>query len=132
MGFYKKDENQILAGENFVCSPVVTLKAEDKDTYEYPQDGWYWFDTFDQAIAFFAGVKDDSDSITPLQAELQLHRIGLLGRVKQMVASDLVVEIYWSRAQKFYKTDSILLGMATALGLANEQLDELFAEASKL
>ena len=132
MAFYKKDENQILTGENFVYSPIVTLKAEDKDTYEYPQDGWYWFDTFDKAITFFAGVKDDSDSITPLQAELQLHKIGLLSKVKQMVASDPVVEIYWSRAQKFYKTDSILLSMATALGLTNEQLDELFAEASKL
>ena len=132
MGFYKKVDDDILKGENFVFSPVVTLKAEDKDSYEYPQDGWYWFDTFDQAIAFFAGVKDDSDSITPLQAELQLHKIGLLNRVKQMVASDPVVDIYWSRAQKFYKTDSILLGMATALDLTSEKLDELFDEASKL
>lgn len=54
MGFYKKDDNQILVGENFVYSPIVTLKAEDKDTYEYPQDGWYWFDTEDEALQFFA------------------------------------------------------------------------------
>lgn len=53
MAFYKDDNGSLLVGENFVYSPTVTLKKEDKDTYTYPQDGWYWFDTEDEAYSFF-------------------------------------------------------------------------------
>lgn len=131
--FFKKESEDLINGGELISTPHVTLTKETKDEYTYPQDGWYWFDTLDEALVFFAEMgSNNNDSITPLQAELQLHKIGLLNRVKQMVASDPVVEIYWSRAQKFYKTDTILLSMATALELTSEQLDELFNEASKL
>ena len=53
MAFYKEDNGSLLIGENFVYSPTVTLKAEDKDNFTYPQDGWYWFDTEDEAYSFF-------------------------------------------------------------------------------
>ena len=81
MGFYKKDTDTILTGENFVFSPIVTLTKETKDDYTYPQDGWYWFDTFDEALQFFAGLKS-SDSITPRQARLVLLDEGLLDNVE--------------------------------------------------
>ena len=53
MAFYKEDNGSLLVGENFVYSPIVTLKAEDKDNFTYPQDGWYWFNTEDEANVFF-------------------------------------------------------------------------------
>lgn len=53
MAFYKEDNGSLLVGENFVYSPVVTLKVEDRDKFTYPQDGWYWFDTEDEAYYFF-------------------------------------------------------------------------------
>lgn len=56
MAFYKEDNGSLLIGENFVYSPVVTLKAEDKDNFTYPQDGWYWFDTEEESYSFF-GLK---------------------------------------------------------------------------
>jgi len=43
-GFYKLD-GDLLYGPNFVCSPTFTLLREQHDTYTYPQDGWYWFDS---------------------------------------------------------------------------------------
>lgn len=52
MAFYKEDNGSLLSGDNFVFSPIVTLKAEDKDNFTYPQDGWYWFDTEDEANSF--------------------------------------------------------------------------------
>lgn len=72
------------------------------------------------------------NSITPLQAKLQLLEIGLLDEVETMVKADRKVELYWNEADNFYRTDSILLGMATALNLNDQQLDDLFIEASKL
>lgn len=70
--------------------------------------------------------------ITRLQAKLQLLEIGFLDEVEEMVKQDRRVELYWTDATNFYRTDEILLGMATALGLSDAQLDDLFLQASKL
>ena len=75
---------------------------------------------------------DIPTSITPLQAKLHLFEIDLLVEVEAMVKQDRKVEIYWTNAQNFYRTDEILLAMATALGLSDAQLDDLFLQASKL
>lgn len=53
MAFIKNDNGELLIGENFVYSPVVTLLIEDKDSYTYPQDDWYWFETMEEAYKFF-------------------------------------------------------------------------------
>lgn len=72
------------------------------------------------------------NSITPLQAKLQLLDEELLDEVEVMVKLDRKIELYWANAQNFYRNDEILLGMATALGLSDAQLDDLFIKASKL
>ena len=71
------------------------------------------------------------NSITPLQAKLQLLDEELLDEVEVMVKVDRKIELYWTNAQNFYRNDEILLGMATALGLNAAQLDNLFIKASK-
>lgn len=52
-GFYKKstflneDLTEDISWEyapNFVYAPDYTLVKELKDTYEYPIDGWAWYD----------------------------------------------------------------------------------------
>ena len=53
--FYKLDNDSLLCGE-VINSPIVTLTKETKDEFTYPQDGWYWFETEDEAKSFF-GVK---------------------------------------------------------------------------
>ena len=131
MGFYKKVDNDILTGENFVFSPVVTLKAEDKDSYVYPQDGWYWFDTFDEALVFFAGLKN-SDSITMRQARLYLLNKGLLGMVDSIVSRNEAWKIEWEYATDVVKNSPLVAALASELGLSAEDIDLMFIEASKL
>ena len=130
--FYKKIENEILNGEN-ISTPLVTLKAEDKDSYVYPQDGWYWFDTFDEALVFFAGLKS-SDSITMRQARLVLLNAGLLELVDNAIAtgSDEVLKVEWEYATEVRRDWSNLISMALTLGITEEQLDNMFLEGSKL
>lgn len=53
-GFYKKDETQILFAPNIVEGQGYMLVATDKDSYEYPVDGWIWANSLDDAIAYFA------------------------------------------------------------------------------
>ena len=50
--FYKYEESQLLQGEN-IFGPGWELISEIKDTYAYPVDGWYWFDTEEEAKLFF-------------------------------------------------------------------------------
>jgi hypothetical protein len=55
-GFYKVDPSGIVIyGPNYVFGPYDQYKLlrEEKDTYTYPIDGWYWFDTEQEAYEFF-------------------------------------------------------------------------------
>lgn len=72
------------------------------------------------------------NSVTKLQAKLQLLELGLLDEVETLIEQDRKAKLYWTDSQNFLRTDEILLGMATALGLSSEQLDDLFLQASKL
>lgn len=131
MGFFKKDIDSILVGENFVFSPSVTLKAEDKDLYTYPQDGWYWFDTFDEALQFFAGLKS-SDSITMRQARVYLLGAGLLEQVDSIVSQNEAWKIEWEYATDVVKNSPLVVALSSQLGLSSEAIDVMFDEASKL
>lgn len=47
-GFYKCD-GDILYAPNFVYGPTFELLREHKDEYQYPVDGWTWFDSETEA-----------------------------------------------------------------------------------
>jgi len=49
-GFYKKEDDQLLYGPNFVLNKNYELRRETKDQHTYPIDGWNWFDTEKEAI----------------------------------------------------------------------------------
>ena len=46
-GFYKIDpeSGDLLYAPNAVYAPTFTLLRDQQSDYEYPQDGWYWFDS---------------------------------------------------------------------------------------
>ena len=89
----------------------------------------------DEAIEKAVAKRKDElkvKSITPLQAKLQLHRVGLLDEVEAMAATDRKVSLYWNEALEIRRDHATLLAMATALGLSDSQVDEMFIEASKI
>jgi hypothetical protein len=53
-GFYKKNSEGLMYAPNFVFGPYgsFTLKKESKDEHQYPVDGWYWFDSEEEAKQF--------------------------------------------------------------------------------
>ncbi len=51
-GFYKLD-GDLLYGPNFVLNANYELRKETHTEYTYPVDGWYWFDSEEQARIFF-------------------------------------------------------------------------------
>jgi hypothetical protein len=43
-GFYRLVNNELQFAPNSVYAPSYTLLRANKDTYEYPVDGWSWYD----------------------------------------------------------------------------------------
>lgn len=56
-GFYKANGDKLSFAPNAVRAPTYDLFRADKDTYTYPVEGWSWFDSEDEAKAFF-GVSE--------------------------------------------------------------------------
>lgn len=52
-GFYKKENDNLIYAQNLVLNSEYQLFKELKDEYNYPIDGWYWFDSEDDVYVFF-------------------------------------------------------------------------------
>lgn len=58
-GFYKTYRGEdstveLIHAPNFVYGPnSFELLRENQNSYNYPTQGWYWFDSLEQAQAFF-------------------------------------------------------------------------------
>lgn len=63
MAFYKLD-GAVLEAPNFVLNANYELRKETYDQNIYPIDGWHWFDTKEEAYAFF-GVPLPAEEPTP-------------------------------------------------------------------
>jgi predicted NAD/FAD-dependent oxidoreductase len=60
-GFYK--ENEVLEWEyapNYVYAPTYTLLREFKDTYDYPVDGWNWYDEQPEAYLLWLELTENN------------------------------------------------------------------------
>jgi hypothetical protein len=77
-------------------------------------------------------------SVTMRQARLALLGVGLLDDVDAAIASiedptaKRAAQIEWEYANTLERNSTWVQNLATALGLTEEQLDDLFTEASKL
>jgi len=131
MPFFKKDNEQLLSG-NWVAGPYDSflLTEETKDQHTYPVDGWYWFADLNAALA---GLPRNVTSVTMRQARKALLQFGLLDAVNTMVAgADEATKIEWEYSNEVERNNQFVVTLSAALGLSNEQLDELFSVAATL
>ena len=52
-GFYKKQNDELIYAPNIIEGNGYVLLAQDKDAYEYPVDGWIWFESEEMAMENF-------------------------------------------------------------------------------
>lgn len=72
-------------------------------------------------------------AISRFQARAALMDAGLLADVELAIANaDPIVQLAWAEAVEFRRTSSTILAMANAMGLTDEQLDNLFIAASAI
>jgi hypothetical protein len=62
-GFYKNDNGNLLFGPNFVLNASYELRRATKDEHTYPTDGWYWFDSEDEARTQFGIPAEPVDEV---------------------------------------------------------------------
>lgn len=53
IGFYKLDEGSLLFAPNAVYNKNYELHVENNSQYNYPVDGWYFFNSLIEAKQFF-------------------------------------------------------------------------------
>lgn len=71
--------------------------------------------------------------ITRLQGMLMLDQLGLLEQCEQIIAaSDRTTQMAWDNASKFVRQSPTMVAVGHALGLTDEQLDELFVQAAQI
>lgn len=52
-GFYKKQNDELLYAPNIIEGNGYVLLVQDKDAYQYPVDGWSWFESEEAAMENF-------------------------------------------------------------------------------
>jgi hypothetical protein len=62
-GFYKYEEPSLHHGPNYVLDSNFKLYKETRNDHTYPIDGWYWFDSIEEAREFY-------DIPTPIAEEV--------------------------------------------------------------
>ena len=71
--------------------------------------------------------------ISRFQAKAQLHNDGLLILVESMIAESVaLVKLAWADAQDFHRQSPTLKAIGLQLNLTDEQLDNLFIQASQI
>lgn len=130
MSFYKRQNETLLSAPTFVAGPGINLQAENYATYTYPIDGWYWYDTLDEALEAMKTV-NPVISVTPRQARLALVEFDILDAVITWInAADIKTQIDWEFALEIRRDWPPIAACATALGLTEAQLDSLFEYAA--
>ena len=136
MPFFKRLDDELLTAPNFVYGPGFELKAESKDEYTYPVDGWVWADSLDAAMNH-PQLRQQVTSITMRQARLGLLQAGLLGAVEAAIAAlpepkQSAARIEWEYASEVQRHNGFVSELAPLLGLNEPALDALFMSVAAL
>lgn len=106
----------------------------DPDNTDY-QAYLAWLDAGNKPEPYQPPPEPAPQSVTRFQARAALHLAGLLPQVEALMgdpATDPLARIAWQDAQEFRRQSPTVLAMAQALGLSEQQLDQLFTTAASL
>ena len=153
---------QIIVNENLVmidnidlnidCSAFadsfVFCEINDSERWieKKPFNGREDLDSWDEVLGFIDTAKEiianknvvevdintTPTQITMRQTRLYLLSIDLLDTVENIVSQNKAWQIEWEYASEVQRTNQLIVAMQQELELTNQQVDEMFLEASKL
>jgi hypothetical protein len=146
-GFYKNENNNMLYAPETVSGPYYFLNKDEFQNYTYPIDGWYYFNTENEAKDFF-GLSNLEEQIQALktsiigvrisarQIRLWLVQNGIplqavtdaINAIEDPVLRD-TISIEWEYAPYIERSHPMLVPLGLALGFTEQQIDHVFIEA---
>lgn len=107
---------------------VKYLILDSLDLPKEPQESWYIEDRqikIDQQKLVEFNRKN-MPTLTPIEFDLKLAQYNLYDAVQELVSSNLQLKIAYTRATFFSRTDPFIDQARIALGLTDEQVDEMW------
>ena len=124
MKYYKKD-NEIFAFEiegrqdEYVTEDMVKMTDDEVDRHINPEK--YLSDSERLELA-----RKRMPNLTPIEFDIKLIDAGLYDQVQELIQSDVKLKIAYTRATFFSRTDPFIDQARIALGLTDEQVDEMW------
>ena len=124
---YVKDGNVVaetFTQEIEINFPHVVIDREILEPIEswYIEDGQIKIDQ--QKLVEFN--RQNMPSLTPIEFDIKLVDAGLYDQVQDLIQSDVKLKIAYTRAMFFSRTDAFIDQARVALGLTDEQVDEMW------
>lgn len=136
-GFYKSTGVEILYAPNYIQSPNYYITVNDKDSQSFPIDGWYYFDTKQEAESFFQLLPPVPSEIPLWAFRIVLRKMGMWTLIEQAIAQAtpeeaLIVQEYLDYGNFIERNSPMLEKFAHGLGLGDDVIDGIFREAGAL
>lgn len=125
---YEKDN--VLIAETFTQEVEINFPhiVIDREILE-PIESWYIEDgeiKIDQQKLIEFNRKN-MPTLSPIEFDIKLVDAGLYDQVQSLIKADIKLRIAYTRAIFFSRTDPFVDQARIALGLTNEQVDEIWA-----
>ena len=124
MKYYKKD-NEVFAFEldgsqdDYITEDMVKMTDDEVDCHVNPEK--YLSD-----IEKVQLNRERMPQLTPIEFDIKLNNAGLYDVVQELIKGKFEMRIAYNRATFFSRTDPFIDQARIALGLTDEQVDEMW------
>ena len=66
MPFYKNNDGNVLKGVTEIIAPTYSKKISEKDNYDYPIEGWYFYEDDKTAYSAFGLELPSANTVNTL------------------------------------------------------------------
>ncbi len=127
--------SSVALSQNLTKDEIASIVAEqnlqyidDSKTPNSPLETWYIEDGVikidQQKLIEFN--RNNMPTLTPVEFDIKLVNAGLYDQVQSLIQSDVKLKIAYARATFFSRTDPFIDQAQIALGLTDEQVDEMW------
>ena len=124
MKYYKKD-NEVFAFEldgsqdDYITEDMVKMTDDEVGRHVNPEK--YLSDIEKAQLN-----RERMPTLTPIEFDIKLNNAGLYDAVQELIKDSFELRIAYSRATFFSRTDPFIDQARIALGLTDEQVDEMW------
>lgn len=105
--------------DDLITKDMIKMSDDDVDRHINPEK--YLSDEERSQLA-----RERMPQLTPIEFDIKLVDAGLYDQVQGLVASDIKLKIAYTRATFFSRTDPFIDQARIALGLTDEQVDQMW------